>query len=281
MSNIDILMITYNRAEYTRLSLARLLGTCNESARVWIWQNGSDPDTMNVVSELRDHPRVFRYHHSQENRKLRDPTNWLLSESDGEYVSKVDDDCLVPENWLEVLRKAHEHEPKFGAIGCWRFMPEDYRGELAEKKIKEFRGGHKVLTHPWVEGSGFLMKRSCVEKVGKLRNKESGITRYFTRVALAGWVNGWYFPFLWQEHMDDPRAPHSLLRTDEDLRKHMPLSATNFGINSLDAWGMRLRNSAQLIQSLPSQPQYYGRLRSVIRRHMQKIVPSFDAPKKT
>lgn len=261
-------MITYNRADYTRLSLSRLLDTCDESARVWIWQNGSDPETMKAVSGLRDHPRVFRYHHSEENRKLRDPTNWLLSESDGIYISKVDDDCLVPENWLEVLRKAHEDEPKFGAIGCWRFMPEDYRPELAERKIKEYRGGHRVLTHPWVEGSGFLMKRACVDKVGLLKEKESGVTGYLGRVARAGWINGWYFPFLWQEHMDDPRAPHTLIKSDADLKKYLPLSAQNFGAETVEAWDAQLRRSAYRLQSLPANPAYYGPLRAAFRRRM-------------
>jgi len=275
---IDILMITYNRPEYTRLSLQRLLSTCDESARIWIWQNGSDPETMRVVAELSDHPRVFRYHHSEENRKLRDPTNWLLSESDGEYVSKVDDDCLVPKNWLDVLRKAHEDEPKFGAIGCWRFMPEDYQPELAERKIRDFRGGHRILTHPWVEGSGFLVKRECVQKVGVLKQKESGFGQLLIRVALAGWINGWYYPFLWQEHMDDPRAPHTLLRSDADLQKYLPLSARNFGADSLEAWDRQLRNSARLIQTLPSKPSYFGRWRSAVRRRVQRVIPSFDAP---
>ncbi|MEO1008324.1 MAG: glycosyltransferase family A protein [Planctomycetota bacterium] len=276
---IDILMITYNRAPYTRLSLSRLLETCDESVRVWIWQNGSDPETLEVVSGFRDHPRVFRFRHSEENRKLRDPTNWLLSESDGEFVSKVDDDCLVPVNWLEVLRKAHEDEPRLGAIGCWRFMPEDFRPELAQKKIREFRGTHKILVHPWVEGSGFLLKRDCVRRIGLLREKESGITGYLTRVALAGWTNGWYYPFLWQEHMDDPRAPHTLIRTDDDLQKFLPLSARNFGATTVQAWDARLRRSAEELQRLPSSPRYYAPWRAALRRRVRRVLPSSNRTK--
>jgi len=276
-SAADILMITYNRAAYARRSLACLLESCDDSGRIWIWQNGSDPETMEVVHGFRHHPRVYRFHHSKENRKLRDPTNWLLSEADGEYVSKVDDDCLVPENWLNVLRRAHKDEPQLGAIGCWRFMPEDFRPALAERKIKEFRGGHKILTHPWVEGSGFLMKRECVKKVGLLREKESGITGYLTRVALAGWTNGWYYPFLWQEHMDDPRAPHTLIRTDDDLQRYLPLSAKNFGANSVEAWDAQLRRSAERLQRLPSDPRYYAPWRAVLRRRVQRLFPSFGS----
>ena len=33
---IDILMVTYNRLEYTQRSLPRLLDSCDESMRVWV-----------------------------------------------------------------------------------------------------------------------------------------------------------------------------------------------------------------------------------------------------
>lgn len=275
---IDILMITYNRAEYTRLSLSRLLDTCDDSCRVWIWQNGNDPETLQTVSEWRDHPRVYRYHHSAENRKLRDPSNWLLSESDGDYVSKVDDDCLVPDGWLETLREAHIREPRLGAVACWHFLPEDYLSEVAAKKILKMSDGLRVMCHPWVGGSGFLLKRACVDRVGLISKRESGITGYFLRIARAGWTNGWLFPFLYQEHMDDPRAPHTMIRSDDDLRRHLPLSAKNFGSDSLSKWEAQLRRSAVRIQAMPSEVEYYNPIRQAVRKRLQRLFPAFDDP---
>lgn len=274
----DILMITYNRPEYTRLSLSRLLDTCDERDRVWIWQNGSDPETMKVVDEFRGHPRVHRYHHREMNSKLRDPTNWLLSESKGEYVSKVDDDCLVPDGWIEKLRHVHEQEPSLGAVACWHFLPEDYRADLAQKKIRDFRGELRVMCHPWVGGSGFLLKRACVDRVGLISKKESGITGYFLRIARAGWINGWYYPFLYQEHMDDPRAAHTLIRSDDDLRRHLPLSARNFGSDSLAKWDAQLRRSAIRMQAMPSDVGYYNPVRQAVRKRVQRLFPAFDDP---
>ncbi len=264
-SGTDILMITFNRPDYTRLSLKGLLDTCDESSRVWIWQNGTDEATISVVTEFLDHPRVFKHHFSPTNEKLRGPTNWILSEGTGEYVSKVDDDCIVPPNWLKVLRQAHSDEPSFGALGCWHFMPEDYDPSLGERKIRTFNGGHQVLCHPWVGGSAFVLKRQCVEKVGLIHEKTSGITQYLIRIALAGWVNGWYFPLLYQEHMDDPRAPHTMLKTDEDFLRHVPLSARNFGAMSLEQWDDQLRRSAANLLRLPSNPRHYTPFRQKLR----------------
>src|ERR1700741_2603147 len=75
MRGIDILMITYDRPEYVRLSLPHLLDSCTDDARVWLWHNGTDAATLAAVEEFRHDPRVHRFHHSPVNAGLREPTN--------------------------------------------------------------------------------------------------------------------------------------------------------------------------------------------------------------
>ena len=263
----DILMITYNRPAYTRLSLERLLSTCDESMRVWIWHNGRDEETLRVVRELADHPRVAAVHHSPENKKLREPTNWLWSQADGEYISKVDDDCLVPDAWIETLRRAHADVPGFGVLGCWRFPEEDFYPELAAQKIRDFGGRHRVLQNCWVEGSGYLMKRDCLRSQGLL-GRDQSFSAYCIELARAGWINGWYYPFLFQEHMDDPRSSHTLLRSDEDLARYLPLSAQRCGVSTLAEWQEQLRRSARELQVASIDPRRYG------RRTLRRILPA-------
>ena len=41
------------------------------------------PRRSQSSKSLRGHPRFFRFHHSRENRKLREPTNWLWSHAAG------------------------------------------------------------------------------------------------------------------------------------------------------------------------------------------------------
>lgn len=262
---IDILMITYNRPAYTRLSLTRLLETCDESMRVWLWHNGDHEETLEVVQSLKDHPRVHRFHHSAENVRLRTPTNWLYAESDGAYVSKVDDDCLVPDGWAGTLRLAHESAPRLGIVACWHFLPEDFAPELANPRLAEIGAGHRILRNLWVGGSGYLMKRACLRRLGPIRNNES-FTSYCIRGARAGWLNGWYYPLLCQEHMDDPRVPHTALRSDADIAANLPLSAQQRGVRTIAAWEAQLRRSARWVQEAPIDPAYYGRLRSYLRQ---------------
>ena len=251
---LDVLMITYNRADYTRLALTRLLDSCDETMRVWVWQNGSDPATLAVVNSLRNHPRFHHLQHSLENKRLREPTNWFWKNSTAPYVSKVDDDCLVPWNWGARLMAAHESNPGLGLIGCWHFYPEDFAPELAEKKIRTLSGNHQVLLNCWIGGSGYVMKRKCVKDLGLIRDEES-FPAYCIRLALRGWQNGWYYPFLYQEHMDDPRSANCVFKNDEQFLAQRGLSAVQNNVRSLAEWAEQLRNSAHYVQAADPDPR--------------------------
>ena len=69
--SVDVLMVTYNRPTYTRLSLEHLLDSCDASMRVWVWHNGNDQDTLDVVASMRGHARFHEFHHCPENRRIR------------------------------------------------------------------------------------------------------------------------------------------------------------------------------------------------------------------
>lgn len=269
--NIDILMITYNRPEYTKLSLKRLLDTCDKDMRVWVWHNGNDEETLEIVQSFRDHPNFFKFHHSIENKKLNEPTNWFWAQSKGNLLSKVDDDCLVPPNWAKVLRQAHTDVPEFGIIGCWHFFEADFVAELANKKIRTFPGGHQIMQNCWVGGSGYLMKRECLGRNGLLAPNQS-FSNYCLQLAAKGWINGWYFPFLYQEHFDDPRSPHTLLKSDDDLKRYLPLTAGNFNVTTLQDWLDLLRKDAIWCQKAGLDPKYYLSWRLKIKRVLRNLM---------
>lgn len=247
---VDILMITFNRPDYVVRSLPSLLDQCDDDARVWIWHNGDHERTLDTVRSHLDHPRVFRFHHSPDNVGLRTPTNWFWTESAGSYVSKVDDDCLLDDGWYQRLRAAHERNPDLGAIAASRIRQGEYRADLADRKIVDLEGGHRLLRNLWVQGSGYLMPRACIRDVGVLRADQT-FTQYCIALEKAGYRNGWYFPLIAEEHMDDPRSPYTLLRTDEDLHRYGPLSARRNGSGTLCEWEAQLRRSATTLQEAP------------------------------
>jgi glycosyltransferase involved in cell wall biosynthesis len=264
MPGIDILMITYDCPESTELCLSRLLETCGEGARVWLWHNGDHAETLEVVNRYVSHPRVAKFHHSPENQKLWAPTNWLLENADGDYLSKVDDDNLLPHGWLEKLVEAHESYERFGVLGCWRFQEEDFHPEFAMRKIETHPGGHQVMRNMWVEGSCFLMKRRCRDEQGPLAPGQS-FPQYCKQLSLDGWVIGHYYPFIKYENLDDPRSPHTLIRTQEDLQRYLPLTAQYNGVATIEAWTDQLRRSALTVQRASTDPRDWRGLPRLMR----------------
>lgn len=268
----DILMITYRSAGYLHLSLPRLLETVGERDRVWLWHNGDDEETLEALRPYRDDPRVHRFHHSRENVRLREPTNWLWQESSATYVSKVDDDCRVSPGWLDLFASAHEANPQLGVVGSWRHPDADVVPNLAERKTVTLDGGHRLMRNLWVQGSGYLLPRALTERHGGIREDEA-FTGYCIRLARGGALNGFYFPFVAEDHMDDPRSPHTLIRTDTDLLDRMPLSARANGVTTVADWTAQLVRSAYVLQTASLDPRTYEgwrrRVRSARRRARQ------------
>ena len=253
----DIVMITHRSAGYVHLSLPRLLDTLGPDDRVWLWHNGDDEATIEAVRPFRKDDRVARYHHSRENVRLREPTNWLWDGSRARFLSKVDDDCLVSPGWLDTFAAAHDANPQLGVIGSWRHPAEDFRPHLAHRKIQQLAGGHAVMRNLWVQGSGYLLPRGLVQAHGHLRPEES-FTAYCIRLARAGAVNGFYHPFVPEDHMDDPRSPHTLIRDDHDLLERMPLSAKANGVTTVEQWIAQLQQSAFVLQTASLDPRVHA-----------------------
>jgi glycosyltransferase involved in cell wall biosynthesis len=238
-----------------------------------VWHNGDDQETLEVVNSLRQHPRFFRFHHSPSNVGLHGPINWLWNEAEGDYVSKVDDDCVIEAGWVERLSTALSDYEGFGVLGSWRFLPEDFREDLAAKKMATF-AGHTVMRNHWVQGSGHLFRKDVLSRVGALQPDES-FTRWCLRVARAGFINGWLFPFVHEDHMDDPRSPNTMYTSDEAFRALRPLSAQATGVDTVAGWLEQTKRDAVAAQaaSLDLKHHFGWRFRgkNVLRRVRKTI----------
>lgn len=264
---IRILMITHNRPRYTEMSLGRLVETVGPEASITVWDNASSIDTLAVLKRFERHPRVEKVVYNRTNDRLWGPTNWFWERSrDADFVSKIDDDCLMPARWAEKLAGAHRDIPRAGVLGCWRFLPEDLDIRKASRKIQAY-GAHMIMRNCWIEGSGYLAKRRVVDETGPLRPGET-FTTWCLRAAARGYINGWYYPFMYQEHMDDPRSEHTGIRTDEDLRRSMPLSAARSDSLTRAAWVGRLRRSAARLQEYSLDPYDFIGTKAKVKRRL-------------
>lgn len=279
---VDILMITHNRPEYTRLSLKRLLDTSEEGTRIWVWHNGSHPETLDIVQSHLAHPRFHKFHQSEENKKLIEPTNWLWSNACGDLIGKVDDDILVPDGWLPALSQAHRAVPRLGAVSCWTFSESDYDPDIAKKKIRYVGGGHSILMHPWIGGGCYIMKRACCKEGGCLQEGQS-FPVYTRDLAWRGWINGFYSPLLLADHMDDPHSVNTLFCTEEAFSENMPITAIRQGITTLAEWDSLLRNNANAILNAGTRPGRFFWIRTWPRRWknlvQRKLDPRYEKQK--
>jgi hypothetical protein len=121
-----------------------------------------------------------------------------------------------------------------------------------------------VLRNLWVEGSGYLMKRACVDQLGLLPADMSFPT-YCKRLARAGWIHGWYYPFLRQEHMDDPRSPYSLA-DDDALARGSSLTAEARGIRTRADRIRQIHDFAVHCQTASLDPADFVGWRAGVRR---------------
>jgi glycosyltransferase involved in cell wall biosynthesis len=270
---IHLVFVTHNRLEYTRPALQSILADPTEEFALTIWDNGSTDGTVEFLKKEVSDPRVVDVVLRQENAGQTTAVNesWLKSQAD--LLGKLDNDCLVTPGWTRTLAQAHADIPELGVVACWHFFAGDFDYARARHKIQTF-GRHQIFRHPWTCGTGLLIKRTDFEEFGPIREKAT--TQYWLNMARAGRVNGFYYPLIYQEHMDDPMSTYSQVRTDAGLRAQTAitagLQARRFeNVQELHRW------RAEILRNLledPYDPRYYTgwrRIQTVVKDRFRRF----------
>ena len=100
---IDLVFITYNRLEYTKLALASVLADPTEDFRLTIWDNASTDGTVEYLkNEVSDH-RISDIVLSKENVGQIVAVNEIWGKSKADLLGKLDNDCLMTPGWTRIL----------------------------------------------------------------------------------------------------------------------------------------------------------------------------------
>ncbi len=212
---IDLVFVAFNRLDYTRRALQSVLADPEESFRLTLWDNASTDGTREYLESVRD-PRIVDVVLCDTNRGQVEAINTVWARSKAELLGKLDNDCLVTPGWTRVLAAAHRDIPDLGVLACWHFPEEDFEYERAKHKIETF-GRHRIFRHPWTCGTGFLIKNEVYGKMGRMPGAST--TKYWLQLAAAGLVNGFYFPLVLQEHMDDLKSRFSQLKDEASYQQ--------------------------------------------------------------
>jgi glucosyl-dolichyl phosphate glucuronosyltransferase len=108
MIKISVVICTYNRAELLQSLLETL---CKQNLdkslyEVIVVDNNSKDSTRSVIESFRDHGNVQYVFEKEPGPSAARNAGWRLAQA--EYVGFTDDDCRVPENWLEVAERIIE-----------------------------------------------------------------------------------------------------------------------------------------------------------------------------
>lgn len=264
---IDLIYIAYNRLPYVKLTLPRLLEDPTEDFSLSIWDNGSVDGTREYLSSVED-PRIVRKVFSDQNLGLHGAVNDLVNKTSADLIGMIFDDILVTPGWTRPLSQSHADVPEFGMIGSWHFPANDFNYELAKWKIHTF-GRHQVLRNVWTGVGAGLVKVTAMKKCGPL--KSSRTTYYWIQMALKGYVNGYYYPLIFADHLDDPKSPYSRIRTERDFQNEPPTTAKCHNLRSIDEWNQRCRRDAYNIQTASIDPRQFIGWRSKLRNLRERI----------
>jgi len=268
-AKIDLVFIAYNRIDYTKLTMTSLLSDPTEEFSLMIWDNGSTDGTKEYLSSVED-PRISRKVFSEENVYLHGAANELFRSSSADLVGIVSNDLMVTPGWTRLLAKAHCDIPELGMVGCWHFFPDDFDYERAKHKIQTF-GSHRVLRHPWTGGGAGLVKLKTVQEFGLL--KSSSTSYYWLEMARKGYVNGFYFPLIYVEHLDDPKSQYSQLKDEasyQAAKKHT-YNINRHGQHTLqDRWKWREKVLSNLLDD-PWDARWYVGWRARLRRAKSRL----------
>lgn len=167
--NIPVLMITYNRLEYTKKALAALV--YSNCGTIIVIDNGSTDGTVEYLRSIC--PAVMQPDKSTgpgmmvifsgENLGIHGAMNMFLGMTEqNEFVAKVDNDTIVPYAWLDIMlpymNKADIIQAKHHII------PATDQGGWDSFVRKMKKDGPLYFNH-FVGGSGILCRRSCLNTI--------------------------------------------------------------------------------------------------------------------
>jgi glycosyltransferase involved in cell wall biosynthesis len=262
---IDLVLIAYNRLDYTKQALVSILADPKEEFFLTIWDNASTDGTVEYLKNEVNDPRISDIVFSKRNVGQAAAVNEIWSKSKADLLGKLDNDCIVTPGWTRILAQAHKDIPNLGVVACWHFPPEDFDYERAKHKIQKF-GNHQIFRHPWTCGTGLLIKRETFKRMGPIQNEAT--TKYWLNMAKEGYINGFYYPLIYQEHMDDPRSSYCRITDEKTYRK---AAEVTFGLQAGRYHNNegRMKWREEIVRNLlddPFDPRYYVGWWAKVRR---------------
>lgn len=179
MKPVDLHLVSWNRPKMTELVIRTIVrNTKPENYRLVVLDNGSNPETKQMLSRLQDNGFIDELHLMSMNMGLEKARQWLLlncTYPETDYFVCVDNDCLPPpmvedKDWTERLVGLMQQYEGYGAISC-RTQVMIGTGNIFEE-ADEY--GDDLVDFPHPGGSLRIMDTRAVRQVGGWANDTPG-----------------------------------------------------------------------------------------------------------
>lgn len=163
MSHFDVpvLYTTYNRLGYTRRTIEALINS--DCGSIFIFDNDSTDGTKAWLKSL-DHDKVFVYN-SPKNVGVAGAMNTFLDITKGkEYVAKVDNDTLVPKDWLEKLL-VNLVDNRADIVQAKHHLIKAVHPDGFDAWVRNMKHQENLVFNSFVGGTGIVFRRDIIDKV--------------------------------------------------------------------------------------------------------------------
>lgn len=121
---ISVVIITYNRAQMLRNTLASMTLQIRLPDEVLVIDNNSKDDTKDVTASFRDKLNIHYVFEGKQGVSFA--RNAGIVNSTGDIIAFLDDDCVAQKEWLHYLEIPFLRDPSIGIVG----------GEILAQRVK-------------------------------------------------------------------------------------------------------------------------------------------------
>lgn len=214
MNPVPVLLITYNRLPYSVLAFESILRNPGLPVQLMIWDNGSTDGTAIWLDHLwrQNRPEIKHIKFSDKNVGLAPACNEFFRRfAQYPFVVKVDNDTVLPDNWLRDLMDVMtdpDRITKLGAVSgtCLRPYGLTFDEWVQRAMVTKPFGDYKLHYNSYVLGTGVLINMEMMRERGLLfehfpRSIWSGqmdscpISGWTAYTREAEYYDGWHFAF--------------------------------------------------------------------------------------
>lgn len=175
---------TYNRERYLPQVLASLKKQTIDKKlfEIVIVDNNSPGNTREISEEfIKNNPDLIVSYHLESNQGLSFGRNRGIDEAKGKYITFIDDDAFLAENYLEKIYNYFESDSSVAAIGSkillhYEDIIPDWENKYLNSLLGYFNIGDDQKVFPkndYPRGSNMSFKMDVFEKIGQF-NVELG-----------------------------------------------------------------------------------------------------------